>query len=30
MLIAVVVGLPLGLWAGLKPDSFAGRSFMAG
>jgi peptide/nickel transport system permease protein len=30
MLIAVVVGLPLGLWAGLKPDSFAGRSIMAG
>ncbi|HTO47108.1 MAG TPA: ABC transporter permease [Burkholderiales bacterium] len=30
MLIAVVVGLPLGLWAGLKPDSFAGKSIMAG
>jgi peptide/nickel transport system permease protein len=30
MLIAVVVGLPLGLWAGLKPDSLAGRSIMAG
>ena len=30
MLIAIVVGLPLGLWAGLRPDSFAGRSIMAG
>jgi peptide/nickel transport system permease protein len=30
MLIAVVVGLPLGLLAGLKPDSFAGKSIMAG
>jgi len=30
MLIAIVVGLPLGLWAGLKPDSLAGRSIMAG
>jgi peptide/nickel transport system permease protein len=30
MLIAVVIGLPLGLWAGLKPDSFAGKSIMAG
>jgi peptide/nickel transport system permease protein len=30
MLIAVVVGLPLGLWAGLKPDSLAGRTIMAG
>ncbi len=30
MLIAVVVGLPLGLLAGLKPDSFTGKSIMAG
>jgi peptide/nickel transport system permease protein len=30
MLIAIVLGIPLGLWAGLKPDSFAGRSIMAG
>jgi len=30
MLIAVVAGLPLGLWAGLRPGSFAGRSIMAG
>ena len=30
MLIAVVLGIPLGLWAGLKPDSAAGRTIMAG
>jgi len=30
MLIAVVLGIPLGLWAGLKPNSVAGRSIMAG
>jgi peptide/nickel transport system permease protein len=30
MLIAIVLGIPLGLWAGLKPDSFAGRTIMAG
>jgi peptide/nickel transport system permease protein len=30
MVIAVVLGIPLGLWAGLKPDSFAGRAIMAG
>jgi peptide/nickel transport system permease protein len=30
MLIAVTLGIPLGLWAGLKPDSFAGRAIMAG
>ncbi|HET9763260.1 MAG TPA: ABC transporter permease [Casimicrobiaceae bacterium] len=30
MLIAVVLGIPLGLWAGLKPASVAGRSIMAG
>jgi len=30
MLIAVVFGIPLGLWAGLKPNGVAGRSIMAG
>jgi peptide/nickel transport system permease protein len=30
MLIAVVLGLPLGLWAGLKPRSVAGRAIMTG
>src|SRR6266700_7940821 len=30
MLIAIVLGIPLGLWAGLKPHSFTGRSIMAG
>src|SRR5258708_17456976 len=30
MLIAVVFGIPLGLWAGLKPRSAAGRTIMAG
>jgi len=30
MLIAVVLGIPLGLWAGLKPNGIAGRSIMAG
>ncbi|HVF63214.1 MAG TPA: ABC transporter permease [Casimicrobiaceae bacterium] len=30
MLIAILLGIPLGLWAGLKPDTFAGRSIMAG
>ena len=30
MAIAVVLGVPLGLWAGLRPDSFAGRAIMAG
>jgi len=30
MLIAILLGIPLGLWAGLKPNSFAGRSIMAG
>ncbi len=29
-LIAIVFGLPLGLWAGLKPRSAAGRTIMAG
>jgi peptide/nickel transport system permease protein len=30
MIIAVVLGIPLGLWAGLKPNGIAGRSIMAG
>jgi len=30
MLIAVLLGIPLGLWAGLKPDSAGGRAIMAG
>src|SRR5437016_2498544 len=30
MLIAVILGIPLGLWAGLKPGSAAGKSIMAG
>jgi peptide/nickel transport system permease protein len=30
MFIAISLGIPLGLWAGLKPDSFIGRSIMAG
>ncbi|MDQ2103745.1 ABC transporter permease [Azospirillum isscasi] len=30
MLVAVVLGIPLGLWAGLKPDSMAGRVIMTG
>ena len=30
MLIAVILGIPLGLWAGLKPNGFAGRTIMAG
>jgi peptide/nickel transport system permease protein len=30
MLIAVALGIPLGLWAGLKPRSAAGRTIMAG
>jgi len=30
MLFAIVLGIPLGLWAGLKPNSTAGRSIMAG
>ena len=29
-LLSVVFGVPLGMWAGLKPDSVAGRSIMAG
>ncbi len=30
MLIAVALGIPLGLWAGLKPDSFAAKAIMTG
>jgi peptide/nickel transport system permease protein len=30
MLIAIVIGIPLGLWAGLRPNSFAGRAIMTG
>jgi len=30
MLIAIVFGIPLGLWAGLKPDSIAGKAIMTG
>jgi peptide/nickel transport system permease protein len=28
MLIAIVIGIPLGLWAGLKPNGVAGRTIM--
>jgi peptide/nickel transport system permease protein len=30
MLIAVLLGIPLGLWAGLRPRSGAGKAIMAG
>src|SRR2546427_10222953 len=30
MLIAIVLGIPLGLWAGLKPNGVAGRAIMTG
>jgi len=30
MVIAVALGIPLGLWAGLKPDSVAGKAITAG
>lgn len=30
LFISVFVGVPLGLWAGLKPDSLAGKSIMVG
>jgi peptide/nickel transport system permease protein len=30
MLIAIVLGIPLGLWAGLRPRGVAGRTIMAG
>jgi peptide/nickel transport system permease protein len=30
MLMAIVLGIPLGLWAGLRPEGAAGKSIMAG
>jgi len=30
MLIAVVLGIPLGLWAGMRPHAASGRAIMAG
>lgn len=30
ILLAIVLGIPLGLWAGLRPHSWAGKSIMAG
>ena len=30
MLIAIVFGIPLGMWAGLKPDSMIGKTIMGG
>jgi len=30
MLIAILIGIPLGLWAGLRPHGVAGRTIMAG
>jgi peptide/nickel transport system permease protein len=30
MLIGIVLGIPLGLWAGLKPDSITGKTIMTG
>ena len=30
MVISLIIGIPLGLWAGLRPNSLAGRSIMAG
>ncbi len=30
MLIAVLLGIPLGLWAGMRPDSWPGRLIMSG
>lgn len=30
MAIAIALGIPLGLWAGLKPDSIAGKTIMGG
>ena len=30
MMIAIVLGIPLGLWAGLKPNAASGRAIMAG
>jgi len=30
MFMSILVGIPLGMWAGLYPDSLSGRSIMAG
>jgi len=30
IVIAIVIGIPLGLWAGLRPNGVAGRTIMAG
>jgi peptide/nickel transport system permease protein len=30
MLIGIVLGIPLGLWAGLRPNAFSGKAIMAG
>ena len=30
LLMSIVLGIPLGMWAGLKPDSFFSKSIMAG
>jgi peptide/nickel transport system permease protein len=30
LMLTIVVGIPLGLWAGLRPHSLAGKSIMAG
>ena len=30
LLIAIIFGIPLGVWAGLKPESFASKSIMTG
>ncbi|WP_196260125.1 ABC transporter permease [Pelagibacterium limicola] len=30
ILIAVVIGIPLGLWAGLRPNAFSSKTIMAG
>jgi peptide/nickel transport system permease protein len=30
LILSVAIGIPLGLWAGLRPDSFAGQAIMAG
>jgi peptide/nickel transport system permease protein len=30
LLMAIVLGVPLGMWAGLKPDSYVGKTIMTG
>ena len=30
MLMAIVLGIPLGLWAGLRPESVSAKAIMAG